>query len=75
MNEIKALAKIHDKALNHEHDILIHTEQLSELRIKMYEKRDKEELVYIIPVLNALISEAKKYKEWIKTEVSHEINI
>lgn len=62
------LAKLHDDALEYEHSILGYTEQISDLRVKMYEERDKERLAYIIPVLNGLIDEAEKYKEWIKEQ-------
>ena len=65
---MRELAKLHDDALEHEYSILDYTEQISNLRVKMYEEKDKEQLVYIIPALNGLIDEAKKYKEWIKEQ-------
>lgn len=65
---MKELAKLHDEALEHEHSILDYTEQISNLRVKMYEERDKEQLYYIIPALNGLIDETEKYKEWIKEQ-------
>ena len=64
------LAKLHDDALEHEYSILGYTEQISDLRVKMYEEKDKEQLAYIIPALNSLIDEAEKYKEWIKEKVA-----
>lgn len=39
------------------------------MRVVMYEKRDKEQLAYIIPALNGLIDETEKYMEWIKEKV------
>lgn len=62
------LEKLHDEALEHEIWILDHTEQISNLRVKMYEKKDKKQLSYIVPALNGLIEEAEKYKEWIKEQ-------
>lgn len=62
------LAKLHDEALEHEYSILDYTEQISNLRVKMYGERDKEQLAYIIPALNGLIDTAEKYKEWIKEQ-------
>ena len=62
------LTKIHDEALEHELGILDYAEQISNLRVKMYEEKDKGQLVYIIPALNGLIDEAEKYKEWIKEQ-------
>ena len=62
------LTKIHDEALEREVGILDYAEQISNLRVKMYEERDKKQLAYIIPALNGLIDAAEKYKEWIKEQ-------
>lgn len=60
------LSKLHDEALEHEHSILSDVEILSDLRVKMYDKKDKEVLKEISPVLNAIIYDTKKYIEWLE---------
>ena len=58
--------KLHDEALEYENDICDSAEEISRLRIKMCNEKDPKRLMFIMSVLNCLISEAQEYKEWIK---------
>ena len=64
MNEF---AKLHDEALDHEHSILEDVEMLSDLRVKMYDNKDKEVLKEIRPVLNAILQDTEKYIDWLES--------
>lgn len=62
--------KLHDEALDHEHDILQDVEMLAELREKLYESRDKDVLKLIRPVLNSIIHDTERYIEWLEEKVN-----
>lgn len=59
--------KLHDEALDHEHSILQDVEMLSDLRVKMYDNKDKEVLKEIRPVLNAILYDTEKYIGWLES--------
>lgn len=63
---MKELSKIHDEMLEHEHSILEDFEMLSDLRVKMYNNKDKEVLKEIRPVLNAILYDTEKYIGWLE---------
>ena len=69
---MKDLAKLHEDALEYEIALLEYAEMLSEHRIKICTEKDQEELLFVIPVLNGIISEAKEYRYWIKRELGIE---
>lgn len=68
MEEVN-IARIHDKALEYELDILDSAEEITTLRIHTAEHKDPQRLMYILPVLNCIIDEAYKYKEWINEQL------
>lgn len=66
---MKELVKLHDEMLEHEHNILSDVEMLSDLRVKMYDSKDKEVLKEIKPILNAVLYDTERYIEWLESEV------
>lgn len=58
-------AQLHDETLDYERDIEIDVEMLSKKRMQMYREKDIDILKEIVPVLNTLIHDAERYKEWI----------
>ena len=64
---MKELAKLHDEMLEHEQNILSDVEMLSDLRVKMYDTKDKEVLKEIRPVLNAILYDTEKYIDWLES--------
>lgn len=67
------LSKLHDEALDYENAITIDTELLSDLRVKMYDEQDKSVLREVVPVLNAILSDAEKYKDWIMEQLEADL--
>lgn len=65
MKKCKDISKLNDMALIYESEIEIDTEHLNEKRIEMYEKKDTDVLLEIIPGLNSIIEDAEAYKDWI----------
>lgn len=63
MNNLKV--KIHDECLEHESDIWDYVEMLGDQRVKNYETGEIEDLNLIIPILNGISDEVKRYKEYI----------
>ena len=64
--QAEELSKLHDRALEYDSDIQITTDTIVEYREKMFNKKDGRILKSIIPLLDTLIYEANKYKEWLK---------
>lgn len=58
------LVRIHDTALDFEHNILIDAELLGDKRNEMYDKKDVSILQEIVSTLNATISDAQDYRNW-----------
>lgn len=67
--DIKELAKLFDLALDYENDIITTVETIVEYKQKMWDKKDMRILKSIIPLLDTLVYEAEKYKEWLENEV------
>lgn len=65
---MKDYAQLHDDALDYERDIEIGAEQLCEVRLKMYREKDADILKEITPVLNEIIHNAERYRDWIQTQ-------
>ncbi len=63
MNEF---ANLHDEVLDHEHSIFEDVEMLSDLRVKMYNNKDKDVLKEIRQVLNAILYDTEKYIGWLE---------
>ena len=68
MNNLKA--RIHDECLQHENDIWDHVEQLGDQRSKNYETGKIEDLNLIIPILNSILDEVERYKEYIQERIN-----
>lgn len=66
------LVKLHDEALDYEHNILKDVEMLSDIRVKMYDNRDKEILKEIRPVLNAILYDTERYIGWLEEKAGEE---
>lgn len=64
MNNLKA--KIHDECLEHESNIWDYVEMLGDQRVKNYETGEIEDLNLIIPILNGISDEVKRYENMIK---------
>lgn len=64
---MKDLAKLHDDMLGYEEDIANDIELLTEKRVLMYKHQDAEVLKDVVPVLNAIIQDAQRYRDWIQT--------
>lgn len=64
MNNLKA--RIHDKCLEYEINILESVEQLENQRNKNYETGKVEDLKLITPILNDISYEVDRYKEYIQ---------
>ena len=64
--QAKELSKLYDTALEYDVDIQTTADTIVEYRVKMFDKKDSRILKSIIPLLDTLIYEAKKYKEWIE---------
>lgn len=64
MNNLKA--KIHDECLEHESNIWDYVEMLGDQRVKNYETGEIEDLNLIIPILNGISDEVKRYANMIK---------
>lgn len=64
--QVKELLKLHDTALEYDSDIQTTTDTIVEYRIKMVDKKDRQILKSIIPLLDTLIYEASQYKEWLE---------
>lgn len=62
------LAKLHDDMLDYETDIASDTELLTVKRTLMYKHQDAEILKEVIPVLNTIIQDAQRYREWIQAQ-------
>lgn len=65
---MKNLAKMHDDMLDYEADIVNNTELLTIKRALMYKHQDAEILKEVIPVLNDIIQDVQRYREWIQTQ-------
>ncbi len=59
-------AELHDAALECELAIIRITEEITECRIKMYKNHDTGVLKSVIPLLDDLIRESGRYREWLK---------
>ena len=60
------IAKLHDDCLQYELEILDGTEELGELRNKFTKQGSlNDDIKFILPVLNAIISDAESYKDFI----------
>ena len=46
----------------------ISRQELCELRLKMYREKDTDILKEITPVLNAIIHDAERYRDWIQAQ-------
>ncbi|MGL6199880.1 MAG: hypothetical protein ACRC3H_13210 [Lachnospiraceae bacterium] len=68
---VNDLAKLHDDALDFEGEIFSDADLINEIRLKMWTERDPERLREVIPALNAMIEDAERYKEWLKTALSN----
>lgn len=58
--------KIHDECLECENNIWDYVEMLGDQRVKNYETGEIEDLNLIIPILNSIVDETERYKEYIK---------
>lgn len=65
---MKDYAQLYDDELDYERDIETGLEQLCELRLKMYREKDTDILKEITPVLNAIIYDAERYRDWIQAQ-------
>ncbi|WP_373261897.1 hypothetical protein [Hungatella hathewayi] len=65
---MKNLVKLHDDMLDYETDISNNAELLTVKRSLMYKYQDAEILKEVIPVLNAIIHDAERYKDWIQKQ-------
>jgi hypothetical protein len=65
---MKDLVKLHDDMLDYETDISNNAELLTVKRSLMYKYQDAEILKEVIPVLNAIIHDAERYKDWIQKQ-------
>ena len=63
---MKDVAGLHDAALEHEMDVIRITEKITECRIKMCKNHDTEALKSVIPLLDELIREVDRYREWLE---------
>ena len=70
--KMKDLAKLFDTTLVYENDIITTLETITEYKNKMWDKKDVHILKNIIPLLDTLIYEAEKYKEWLGNEVEED---
>lgn len=68
MNNLKA--RIYDECLQHENDIWDCVEQLGDQRNKNYETGKIEDLNLIIPILNSILDEVERYKEYIQEVIN-----
>ena len=64
MSNLKA--KIHDNCLEYESNIWDYVEQLGDRSVKYYESGKIEDLDLIIPILNSILDEVERYKEYIQ---------
>lgn len=60
-------AKIHDQCLDYESDIWESVESLGDQRVKNYESGERQDVNLIIPILNEIIENCDRYKEYIKS--------
>lgn len=63
---MKALAKLHDEALGYEQDILIGTEKLENIRLRMIQGGNPSVLDDVLLVLDDIANDVERYREWIK---------
>lgn len=63
-----SLAKLHDEALEHEHNLMSDVEMLTEVRLKMYKNQDKDTLKEIFPVLNTIQEDVDAYRDWLEEQ-------
>lgn len=66
--------KIHDQCLEFESEIWESVESLGDQRVKNYESGEKDDLKFIIPILNEIIEDCERYKEYINSETEQEAN-
>ena len=66
MNE---MAKIHDRCLDYEMEILSAAENFGDRRNKAYKSGRKEKYKDIIPLLETIISNAEIYKEYLENDI------
>lgn len=59
-------AMIHDQCLEYESGIWDSVESLGDQRVKNYETGEREDVNLIIPILNSIIEDCERYKEYIK---------
>lgn len=64
---INEKAIIHDQCLEFESEIWESVESLGDQRVKNYESGKREDVNYIIPILNAIIEDCHRYKEYINS--------
>lgn len=64
---INEKAKIHDQCLEFESEIWESVESLGDQRVKNYETGEREDVNLIIPILNSIIEDCERYKEYIKS--------
>lgn len=60
------LAKLHDEALRYEQDILIGTEKLENIRLRMIQGKNPSVLDDVLLVLDDISNDVERYREWIK---------
>lgn len=63
---MEKVAGLHDAALEYELDVIRITEKITECRIKMCKNHDTGALKSVIPLLDELIREADRYREWLE---------
>lgn len=59
---------IHDRCLDFENEIWESVENLGDQRVKNYESGEKDDLKFIITILNGIIEDCERYKEYINSE-------
>jgi len=65
---LKDLAKIHDICLEYESTLAEDVEELENKRIKAYRSRDEDVFKEILPVLNAIVEDVERYREYILSD-------
>lgn len=58
-------AMIHDQCLEYESSIWESVESLGDQRVKNYESGAREDVNLITPILNSIIEDCERYKEYI----------
>lgn len=64
------LAKVYDRMLDFENEILFQIELLGKVRLNVYKNKDKEELKDIFSVLSCILYDIEKYREWVKEQLN-----